>query len=596
MGLLRRLDPRLQLSAAIGWAVFAVVTLAALVSAALAANEAEHRARADVQALLGEFATQVRDALSLQIEARRALLLATAAQIAALNDRSPASLIRVLDAAQEQVPEFGWLGVADAEGRLLATTAHEEQAAGPAVQSTWFRQGKWRPVVDDTRAGPSAQAQGMRLIEMSAPLGSGAVVVATLPWNWVEAQITRMQQALDPRSSLEVLIASRNGVLLIAPPPWLGRQLQPDSDLSESGAYEVVSRAQLRMAEGVGLGWTATVRRRAEITLAPVRAARGAAFFIVFAAGLLAAGVAVLATHALTQRLSALARQAEAVRRGEQGSLKPPPGRDEIARIGAALAEVVGHLQAEKRSLQQLNLELDERVAERTARIERLADETRHAAVTRERLRLARDLHDTLAHSLMALLTQIRVVRKLRPRMGDAELDDELSRAEAVAASGLHESRAAIAQMRDNAVRSAGLGAAVQDLVRRFGERCGLAVDLHIDPLSAGWADERAETLFRIAEEALRNVERHAQARQVVLSLSASGDEHVELRVADDGIGFDAANPPPGHFGLRGMQEQALLIGAELMIDSGPSRGTTRCVRSRQGAPGAGRDQRPAGQ
>jgi signal transduction histidine kinase len=584
--LLRRIDPRLHLSAAIGWAVFAVVSLAALAAAYLAASEAEGRARAAAQALLGEFATQVRDALSLQIEARRSLLLATAAQLGSLSDRSPSAQLRVLEAAQVQVPEFAWMGVADDNGQLLVSTEDISLAAQPAPQAPWFEMGRRQPVVDDRRALPTADAQGLRLVELAAPLapglerGDGVVLVATLPWSWVEAQINRMQQALDARRQIEVLIASRDGTLLVAPKPWLGQRLGPESDLTESGAYEVATRAQLRMAEGVGLGWTATVRRSAEVTLAPVHETRRAVFVIVFSAGLLAAAVAVLVTRALTSRLSQLARQAEAVRRGERGTLEPTPGADEVARIGAALAEAVGHLQAEKQSLQALNQQLDLRVAERTERIERLAEETRHAAVTRERLRLARDLHDTLAHSLMALLTQIRLVRKLKSRMRDDELDGELARAEGVATSGLRDARAAIAQMRDNGVRDAGIGPALHDLVRRFQERTGTAVDLRVDSTTSTWADERAETLFRIAEEALRNVERHAQARQVRISLGASpaaaaGESlAVRLEVADDGQGFDTAQAPVGHFGLLGMQEQAALVAARFVLQSQAGQGT----------------------
>lgn len=585
--LARRIDPRLHLSAAIGWAVFAVVTLAALAAATLASAEAEGRARADAQALLGEFATQVRDALSLQIEARRALLLATAAQLGSLSDRSPSTQLRVLEAAQLQVPEFSWMGVADDKGRLLVSTEDITLAAQPAPQAPWFELGRRQPVVDDRRALPTADKQGQRLVELAAPLPQGlepggVVLVATLPWSWVEAQISRMQQALDNRRQIQVLIASRDGTLLVAPAHWLGQRLGPSSDLTEGGAYEVVTRAQLRMAEGVGLGWTATVRRSADVTLAPVRETRRAVFIIVFSAGLLAAAVAVLVTRALTGRLSLLARQAEAVRRGERGTLEPTAGTDEVARIGATLAEVVEHLQAEKQSLQALNQQLDLRVAERTARIERLAEETRHAAVTRERLRLARDLHDTLAHSLMALLTQIRLVRKLRGRMPDAELDGELARAEGVATSGLREARAAISQMRDNGVRDAGIGPALRDLVRRFQERTGVTVDLQIDSATGTWADERAETLFRIAEEGLRNVERHAQARQLTVRLGTDAAEgsapQVRLEVKDDGLGFDMAQAPVGHFGLLGMQEQAALIGARLDLHSQPAKGTRLCV------------------
>lgn len=96
----RQLDPRLHIAAAIGWAVFGVVTLAALIAANLAANQAERRARADAEGLLAEFATQVRDALSMGLETRRSMLQATAAQIASSRDRDPATLHRTLLAAQ----------------------------------------------------------------------------------------------------------------------------------------------------------------------------------------------------------------------------------------------------------------------------------------------------------------------------------------------------------------------------------------------------------------------------------------------------------------------------------------------------------------
>jgi signal transduction histidine kinase len=82
--------------------------------------------------------------------------------------------------------------------------------------------------------------------------------------------------------------------------------------------------------------------------------------------------------------------------------------------------------------------------------------------------------------------------------------------------------------------------------------------------------------VFRIAEEALRNVERHAQAQQVQLGLHCQGEApqaQVQLRVADDGQGFDPAQPQPGHFGLRGMHEQAALIHAELQVRSAPGQG-----------------------
>jgi signal transduction histidine kinase len=346
------------------------------------------------------------------------------------------------------------------------------------------------------------------------------------------------------------------------------------------------SDLRLRLADSLGLGWTVVVREPAEVTLAPVQRTRQAVFLTVFVAGLLSALLAVLAARAVTRRLQDLAQAAARVRGGQREDLTALRGRDEVAAIGSTLAELVDHLQQEKRALRSLNAELDRRVAERTARIERMAAEARLAAVSRERLRMARDLHDTLAHSLMALLTQIRLVRKLRSRLSEPELEVELQTAEEVATSGLAEARAAIAQMRDNSVREAGLGAAVRELARRFSERSGLAVQLEIDPQAGGWSDERFEAVFRIVEEALRNVERHARAQEVRLALSVQNQGEAEgegpeaspilacIEVTDDGCGFDPQQPRPGHYGLRGMQEQAALVGARLSLSSRPGAGT----------------------
>ncbi len=606
----QRLNPRLHLAAAIGWAVFAVVTAAALVGANLAAAQAEQRARADAQALLVEFATQVRDALSMNIEIRRSLLQATAAQITASNDRSPAALQRILHAVQGQYPEFSHLVVVDGSGRAVATISASQAVDGaglhapgqggtttPANLSTvlWFQEGRRSPFVSDLNAMPSAAAArpgaalAPRVIDMAVPLQIGpgdtaGVLAAEVSWDWVERLLGRMEDAFTAHRPLELLLASRDGTLLAGPPQWLGRKLDSGGDLSESGSQVLGLRTQLRLADSLGFGWTAVVRQPTDVALQAVRSTRQMVFLIVFLAGLLSAAGAMAVTRMLTRRLSLLAVDAEAVRRGERRSLAAPPGADEVSRIGATLAVVVDHLQAEKQSLQALNADLDQRVAERTTRIERMADEARHAAVTRERLRMARDLHDTLAHSLMALLTQIRLVRKLHRRMDASELEDELGRAEGVAATGLADARAAIGQMRDNGVRDTGLTPALHDLARRCRQRSGVDLRLTSDGPAQDWADERAETTFRIVEEALRNVERHAQAQVVEVNMcwsasaagpgGADGSMRLGIEVVDDGVGFDPDQPPSGHYGLRGMQEQAALIGARLGVQSRPGQGT----------------------
>ena len=110
------------------------------------------------------------------------------------------------------------------------------------------------------------------------------------------------------------------------------------------------------------------------------------------------------------------------------------------------------------------------------------------------------------------------------------------------------------------------------------GDSSCIAVALESDESVAKSTDERAETVFRIIEEALRNVERHAGAQTVRVGLRSTPDAadrtQVNIQVADDGVGFDTALPRPGHYGLRGIQEQAALIGARLGVFSEPGKGT----------------------
>ena len=261
-----------------------------------------------------------------------------------------------------------------------------------------------------------------------------------------------------------------------------------------------------------------------------------------------------------------------AVGQNESAQLEIPPGADEVARLARAFARILSDLRAERLELQTLSNELERRVAVRTREVERLAEESRYAAIVRERLKIARDLHDTLAHSMMALLSEVRFLRRLHAHEPGA-VAEELIRAEELARTGLQDARSAISQMRVNAVRDTGLGAALSREFDRFVDRTGVAGDFSADPESARFGDERAETLLRMAQEALRNVERHSMATHVSVRLQSSGAQ-LELKIEDNGIGFDPQAPCPGHYGLVGLREQAELIGALLSIDSTPQAGT----------------------
>jgi signal transduction histidine kinase len=281
--------------------------------------------------------------------------------------------------------------------------------------------------------------------------------------------------------------------------------------------------------------------------------------------GILTALIGIVGARHLTRRLTGLTLSVSKVGRDDT-DIEVPAGVDEVAQLGRAFAQILADLRVARR-------ELERRVAVRTREVERLAEESRYAAVVRERLKIARDLHDTLAHSMMAILSEIRLLRRLHARDPSA-LAAELERAEAVAHEGLAEARSAISQMRVSAIRETGLGSALASAFQKFIDRTGLTGDFSAEEAAARFGDERGEALLRIALEALRNVEKHAIATRVNVRLFIANGTELQLLIEDDGVGFDPAAVLPDHFGIVGIREQAELMGAEVRIESVRNQGT----------------------
>ena len=342
-------------------------------------------------------------------------------------------------------------------------------------------------------------------------------------------------------------------VVVIAPP-------QASPALRRGGIQVAVIQPSEERGHGGTLGEKLTA---ISILLSIVAAIIGAAF-----------------ARRLTRRLSGLTAQVQQVAEQTAEGIDAPTGHDEVAVLGRAFARLLQALRHERDGLDRLTQELEQRVQARTRDVERLAADSRYAAVVHERLRLARDLHDTLAHSMMEMLVEVRTLRTLHAH-DPQRLPAEFDRAEQLARDGLREAREAVSQMRVDAVHDLGLSAALSVAVSRFVERTGLAVRFDADAGTRRFTDTRAEVVYRIAEEALRNVDRHAKASQVEAQLKELGDGIVELTISDDGVGFDTAAARPGHFGLTGIREQAQLIDAHLELASRPQAGTTLRLRLR---------------
>jgi len=198
-------------------------------------------------------------------------------------------------------------------------------------------------------------------------------------------------------------------------------------------------------------------------------------------------------------------------------------------------------------------------------------------AVTRERMSLSRDLHDTVAHTLAALSVQMNAVAAVLDGPQPAARR-EVERARSLVKEGLDSTRQAISGMRNNQVGDLGLCAALRAQADALAERTDLQVIFECSGPEFDLTDEVSNTLFRIGQESLNNVERHSQAHIVHVGLRFNDEQPktITLVVRDDGTGFDAdAILDQDRFGLLGMRERAALIDAHLRVDSAVGQGTT---------------------
>ena len=201
----------------------------------------------------------------------------------------------------------------------------------------------------------------------------------------------------------------------------------------------------------------------------------------------------------------------------------------------------------------------------------RLYEQTRQIASLEERQKLARELHDSVSQALYGIVLGARTARALLdrdPSQAAEPMDYVLSLAEA----GLAEMRALIFELRPESLRTEGLVAALEKLANALGARYQLKVRLEAMDEPATSLDVK-ESLYRIAQEALNNIAKHANARHVEVRLLKQDDQLV-LSITDDGSGFDLTKNYPGHLGLHTMSERAEKLGGSLMIESAPHQGT----------------------
>jgi signal transduction histidine kinase len=211
----------------------------------------------------------------------------------------------------------------------------------------------------------------------------------------------------------------------------------------------------------------------------------------------------------------------------------------------------------------------------RAGEVRRLESRARHTE-EQERRRIGRELHDEAGQSLLLLRLQLEMLERAAPQGAREGLRDARETVERI----VTELRRIVAALSPAVLERLGLAPAVRQLAARFQKTCDAAVRLRIRGAAAGVPMDVQEVIYRVAQESLQNIAKHAHATEVHVSLEAT-DKSIRLRVTDNGAGFavEAASGRPMSFGLAGMRERAELLGGTLGIRSAPGKGAAVTLR-----------------
>jgi two-component system, chemotaxis family, CheB/CheR fusion protein len=259
---------------------------------------------------------------------------------------------------------------------------------------------------------------------------------------------------------------------------------------------------------------------------------------------------------------------------------------------GTGFAKIARDLTAQQQAAETLKRaydDLDSRVRQRTGELEAtLKDqETGKLAIVNlvhrlvsaqedERRRIARDLHDHLGQQLTALRLGLERVQQ---KVEGSDAGEELTRALSLAYQIGRDLDFLAWELRPSALDELGLAAALPRFVSEWSAHVGIPAEFRFSGFEAGQLPGDAEVAFyRIAQEALNNISKHAHASRVDVVLSSS-DGQVVLVVEDDGVGFDPERLSDDGIGVAGMRERAALVGATLQLESAPGKGTSVFLR-----------------
>ncbi len=234
-------------------------------------------------------------------------------------------------------------------------------------------------------------------------------------------------------------------------------------------------------------------------------------------------------------------------------------------------------------SLMTAQREQRQKLADANIKLVQHASTVEQLSISRERNRLSRELHDTLAHTLSALTVQFDALSTVWGSIPE-KARSMVDQMQTTTRSGLDETRRALRDLRASPLEDEGLVFALQGLAEDFTTRQSISLQLDLPGNIADLPPEVEQCYYRVAQESLVNIARHAAAEELTIKL-INDSSGLTMTISDNGRGFDLSDDvEKDQLGLQGMQERAGLIGADLEVGSRPGEGTTVRLHLENGA------------
>ncbi|GAA3539803.1 sensor histidine kinase [Amycolatopsis ultiminotia] len=226
----------------------------------------------------------------------------------------------------------------------------------------------------------------------------------------------------------------------------------------------------------------------------------------------------------------------------------------------------------ENEQRRRTNARLEAALAENAGLQEKLLAKARETGVLDERQRMAREIHDTVAQGLTGIVTQLQAADQAS---SEEDRRRHLGHVHALAKGSLTEARRAVQALRPESLAESPLPTALADLARQVSERVGADVTAGTEGTARPLSPEAAATLYRVAQEALANAEKHAVAARIGITLTYADDVTI-LDIRDDGRGFATGDRGEGTgFGLEAMRQRVEQVAGTLTVESAPGEGTS---------------------